>query len=729
MRKRFLAISMATVMMLCMAGCGKKNGSSETSATVSQVATESDSFSSVKVAGEDDMFSDRDYDISYDDAEEIALADGSSSTKASGVSIEGDVVTITKAGSYKLSGELSDGQIIVDVADDEKVQLVLDGVKIENDDSAVIYVKNADKVFVTTTESENSLSVTGEFAESEDGVDAVIYAKDDITLNGAGTLNISCETSHGISGKDDVKITSGIYNIDVAKKGIDANDSVRVADGTINITSGTDGIHVENTDDETLGFFYAIGGTFNIEAGYDGIDTSGEALIYDGDYNIVSGGGYENGAFHSDNMMGGGFGGQQNFENEQNVGGRPGLENGEFDGQMPDAASGENFGGGRRGRRGENTQGEQQNSGSGMEGQSSDGSNMSEMTPPDMADGQMPEDMTPPDMAGDRMSEDMTTPEMQGTEATDDPSSETQNDSTNNTKKTDGSQITDTSETTEETEYDADDYLENSTKGIKADGGIYIYGGTYTIDAADDTIHSDNEVTIDEGSLTLSSGDDGIHADVIITLNGGNIDISSSYEGVEAHTIEINGGDINLVASDDGLNAGGDTDASLSINGGILHISAGGDCVDSNGNLVVTGGETYVSGPNNGGNGSIDYEVNGYITGGTFITAGASGMAMNFGQDSTQCSILYELSGSVESGTTITLSDSDGNEIASYTPDKAYQSIVISSPDIESDGTYTLTVGSETYTIEMSGTIYGQGTGMGGFGGMGGNGMMPGGGF
>lgn len=674
MRKRFLAISMTTVMILCMAGCGKKS-SSETSTTTSSIATESDSGSSAVVASEDDMFSDRDYDISYDDAKDIILTDGASSTDADGVTIDGDIITITEAGSYKLSGSLSDGQIIVDVADGEKVQLVLDGVDIENDDSAVIYVKNADKVFITTTSSENNLSVTGEFAESEEGIDAVIYAKDDITLNGSGTLNISCEVSHGIVGKDDVKITSGTYNIEAAKKGIDANDSIRVADGEINITSGTDGIHVENTEDETLGFFYAIGGTFNIDAGYDGIDASGEAYIYDGEYNITAGGGSENGPVHTENMMGGGFGGDlQDFQGQGGFGeGRQ-----EFQGR-PDGQGGPGGQGGFRDQR-------------------SEGTDMGDMTPPDMESGEMPEGMTPPDMESGEMPEGMTPPDMEEGEVPE------------------GMTDSDIEESVEEDEYDADDYLENSTKGIKADGGIYIFGGSFDIDAADDTIHSDNVINIDNGTLELASGDDGIHADVSLTIAGGTIDISSSYEGLEAHTIDINDGNINLVASDDGLNAGGSTDASLTINGGVINISAAGDCVDSNGNLVVTGGETYVSGPNNGGNGSIDYEVNGYITGGTFISAGASGMAMNFGSDSTQCSILYELSGSVESGTEITLKDSSGNVIVSYTPDKAFQSIVISSPDIESDGTYTLTVGSESYTIEMSGTIYGQGTGMGGFG-------------
>ncbi|MBQ9609810.1 MAG: carbohydrate-binding domain-containing protein [Lachnospiraceae bacterium] len=711
MRKKYIVISMAMVMALCMAGCGKTTNNNSTNTTeAGYVSSESDSESSVKVTNDDDMFTDRDYDTSYDDAEKITLADGASSTSASGVEISGDVITITKAGSYKLSGTLTDGQIIIDCADDDKVQLVLDGVDITNDDSAVIYVKNADKVFITTTSSDNSLTVTGEFAEDEDGVDAVIYAKDDITFNGTGTLDITSETSHGIVGKDDVKITSGTYNITAAKKGIDANDSVRVADGEINITSGTDGIHVENTDDTTLGYFYAIGGTFNIDAGYDGIDASGELYIYDGEYNITSGGGSDNGVFHTGDMMGGfgqgGFGGQE--FGQENFG-----QQGGFDGQMPDFSD-EDFAGGMQegnfgqgGPGGHGGPGGQGGFGGGrQDGQRHDMADsempdMGDMTPPDMADGEMPDlgDMTPPDMADGEVPDmgDMIPPDM----------------ADDTVEQTDDNSVDEAEE-----EYDADDYTENSTKGIKADGGIYISGGTFNIDSADDTLHSDNVVVINDGTITISSGDDGIHADVSLTINGGNIDIETSYEGIEASSIELNGGTVNLVASDDGLNAGGGTDATLTINGGEYNLSAGGDGVDSNGTLLMTGGTVYLSGPNNGGNGSIDYEVSGSITGGTFVSAGASGMALNFGSDSTQCSILYELSSSVSSGTKITLTDASGNVIVSYTPDKDFQSIIISSPEIESDGTYTLTVGSDTYTIEMSGTIYGQGSGMGmgGFG-------------
>ena len=648
MRKKMLTIGLATMMILSLSGCGKGSDVNDAKTTVGSEATKTDANNtgSEEIISDDEMFSDRDYDISYDDAVDIVLSDGSSATDADNVTIEGDVITITKAGSYKLTGSLSNGQIIVECDENDKVQLVLDGVDISCDDSAAIYVKSADKVFITTTGSENNLTVSGEFSENEDGVDAVIYSKDDITFNGEGTLNINCETSHGIVGKDDVKITSGTYNIVADKKGIDANDSVRVADGVINIESKTDGIHIENSEDETLGFLYVIGGEFKIEAGYDGIDASGKLYIYDGDFDITAGGGYENGAFHSDNMMGGGFGGQM----------PEGME--PFDmqnGQRP-----EGFEEGQGGRRGKGNP-RQENS-----------------------------------MANET-TEVSTEALFENTEADE--------------ESTDPDESYAEENAVEETEYDADDYLENSTKGIKADGGIYIYGGSLDIDAADDTLHSDNEIIIEEGNITLSSGDDGIHSDVLLTVNGGIINIYNCYEALEAHTMEINDGEIKLTASDDGLNAGGGTDASLTINGGIINISAAGDCVDSNGTLAVTGGETYVSGPNNGGNGSMDYEINGYITGGTYVSAGASGMAMNFGSDSTQCSILYELPSSVAGNTGITLSDVDGNVIVSYTPDKDFQSIVISSPDIESNGTYILTVGDSSYTIEMSGMIYGTGTG------------------
>ena len=192
-------------------------------------------------------------------------------------------ITINEEGAYVFSGKASNVSIIVEADDTAKVQLVLDGLTISNDSDACIYVKSADKVFVTTTEgSTNTLTVSGTFqADGDTNVDGVIFSKDDITLNGLGTLVIS-SSDNGIVGKDDVKVTGGTYQISATSKAIQANDSIRIADGTFTLKAGTDGLHAENTDDPSLGYIYICGGSMEIQANDDGIHATTIFQIDDG---------------------------------------------------------------------------------------------------------------------------------------------------------------------------------------------------------------------------------------------------------------------------------------------------------------------------------------------------------------------------------------------------------------------------------------------------------------
>ena len=214
------------------------------------------------------MFTERDLSGEYDESEavKITLSDDASEVNgnASGVSIEGNTVTITEEGTYHFTGTLSEGQIIVD-ADEAKVQIVLDGVEITCEESAAVYVKSADKVFVTLQDgSQNSLSHTGAYVAVDDNnIDAVIFAKSDLTLNGTGTLTIHAEDGHGIVSKDDLKISGGTYEITAAKHALSGKNSVRIADGTFTLTSGKDGIHVENEDTEK-GFLYIADGDLQL---------------------------------------------------------------------------------------------------------------------------------------------------------------------------------------------------------------------------------------------------------------------------------------------------------------------------------------------------------------------------------------------------------------------------------------------------------------------------------
>ena len=241
-------------------------------------------------------FSARDLSAEYDDETiTVQLTGSGASADSDKVSVSGSTVIITGSGTYLISGTLQNGSIIVDAGKEDKVQLVLNGVSIHSDTYAAIYVKQADKVFVTLAAgTQNALSNGGSFTQQdENNVDAVIFAKDDLTLNGTGSLLIESPAGHGIVGKDEVTITGGIYEITAARCAIRANDSIAIADGTFTLTAGTDGLHAENDDDDTLGNIYIAGGTFTIRAEDDAIHANTLLQIDDGDFAITGAEGLE----------------------------------------------------------------------------------------------------------------------------------------------------------------------------------------------------------------------------------------------------------------------------------------------------------------------------------------------------------------------------------------------------------------------------------------------------
>ena len=615
-RKKLLALFCATALsMTAVAGCtGTKSStgnvvSSETEVNAEETVAQSETgtFSSA------DMFTERDLAGTYEEsgAVYVTLSGDGITGETDGVAIKGQTVTITAEGTYIFSGTLSEGQIVVD-ADNAKVQIVFDNVDITCASSAAVYVKSAEKVFVTLAEgSQNTLRNTDEYVAIDDNnIDAVIFAKSDLTLNGTGSLTIVSAEGHGIVSKDDLKITGGTYDITAAGHALSGKDSVRIADGTFILTAEKDGIHAENADDEEKGYIYIADGDFTITSDGDGMDASSIVQIEDGTFDITAGGGAANSQkTHESDMPGGGM--SQNIE-------RP------------------------------------------------DGESMPEM-------GEKPD--------GENMPQDTTTDES-GT----------------------------------------------STKGIKAGGGMYLNGGTYQIDSADDSIHSNANITIADGTYTLATGDDGVHADDALTVNGGTITVTESYEGLEGLTVTINDGTIDITARDDGINTAGGTDQSgfgtfgnhfkgmdsaddeteettdnemwMELNGGYIHILAGGDGVDSNGDLTINGGEIYIDGPFDNGNSAIDYgdRSSAYVNGGMLVAIGSSGMAEGMSDSSKQKVLMVKLGEQMEAGDVV-LTDSEGNVIVSYTALKSYDCVIISTAEVESGATYTLTTSGTTTEV------------------------------
>lgn len=602
MKKGIMIISL--IMLLSFSGCAnnKSNDSSQ----------ESEQANMVDFAKTDEeMFTDRDYEVGYDENTSvlIQLNKDSATASSNSVQIEERTITITEEGTYIISGTLNDGMIVVNADETAKLQIVLNDVNISSNTSAPIYILEADKVFVTLADgSENVVSNGGTFtAIDENNIDGAIFSKQDLTFNGSGTLTVESPAAHGIVCKDDLVFTSGTYIINTASHGLDVNDSVRITNATVEIDAGKDGIHVENTDDSTLGYVYVASGNFDIEAEGDGISAEAYMQIEGGTMKLLCGGGSQNASVPTSDSWGGFMGG---------------------DGMPPNG----------RGQKGMG------------------GNGMNPMQPP-----------------------------------------------------TEMNTVT-------------SDESSTSIKGLKSTGSILISDGNITIDSADDAIHSNASITIKGGLFGLASGDDGIHADETLNITAGTLDITESYEGLEALDIEISGGDIQLTATDDGLNAAGGVDASgtggmrggdqfgpgmgnassssgsIVISGGTIAIKASGDGIDANGSLTISGGYTTVVGPTSGDTATLDYDTSATITGGTFIGTGASMMAQSF-SDSKQ-GVIAVNTGNQAAGTKILIEDIDGNEVVSYSPELSFQVLIISSPDIVSGDTYTITVGSESGEVQ-----------------------------
>ena len=251
--------------------------------------------------------------------------------------------------------------------------------------------------------------------------------------------------------------------------------------------------------------------------------------------------------------------------------------------------------------------------------------------------------------------------------------------------------------------------------GINGKDSLEIQAGTFHITSGEDGLHSKGDVIISDGTLDISASDDGIHADAALIINGGNVKVSESYEGLEGLSVTVNGGEVSVKASDDGVNSAGGSDtgddifavtdgAVITINGGTVYVEASGDGIDSNGSIVITGGDIYVDGPEMDGNASLDYNGTASITGGSFALTGSSGMFQSFSEDSTQPQIIVYYSEKQAAGTEITVTDSDGNVIYDNADStKAFTAFLLSSAELKDGETYTVKNGDQEATVTIDG--------------------------
>jgi len=220
----------------------------------------------------------------------VKLADGSSKVTGSGAKVKGDVVTITKAGTYLLSGSLSDGQVDVDSAGDGKVKLVLDGVDIASANTSPLVITAADEAVVILADgSKNKLSdapAASADDEKPDAPTATLFSADDLTIAGTGSLTVSGKSKDGIASKDGLVILAGAVTVDAVDDGIGGKDYLVIDDGTVSVTSGGDGLKSNGDTPGKLGWIRLDGGTATIEAVSDGVSAEGSVTVTGGTVNV-----------------------------------------------------------------------------------------------------------------------------------------------------------------------------------------------------------------------------------------------------------------------------------------------------------------------------------------------------------------------------------------------------------------------------------------------------------
>ena len=544
----------------------------------------------------------------------IQLKSDKIESTGAGADVSGAKLTIRSAGTYVVSGTLADGQIVIDAGKDDIVRLVLDNANLYCSTSAPLYAKQAGKLIVSLPDgTKNVLSDAASYVyetEGEDEPNAALFSKDDLTINGGGTLTVNANYNNGITSKDDLKIIGSTLIVTAADDAIVGRDRLGIKYGSFTLNAGGDGLKSSNDTDTEKGIVEIEDGVFSINAAADGIQAETTATIYGGEFEIQTGGGSALAEPKQEAPMGGMRGGRGG------IGGKTPP-----DGAAPDT----------------------------------------EPMPEPSA-----EPTTPPD------------------------------------QQIEGEQT--------------------STKGLKAGTALNIAGGKITADTRDDALHSNGNVTVTGGILSIQTGDDGIHADGDVLIEDGTIQITKCYEGVEGSNVTINGGSIDLTASDDGINAasGNDSDTTgpmnnggmaagdylLTINGGTIVVNAQGDGIDSNGSVIQNGGTLVVNGPTSGGDGALDYEKEYTLNGGTLIAAGSSQMNLAPSPGSAQNSISMSFSEIQQAGSAVSLTDSGGNTLAVFVPQKTYQSIIISTPEIQTGENYTLNCGAAV-SGEAPGGYYG----------------------
>ncbi len=659
-----------TLRLLCIAlcACMALNGCSSTSLPDDTLSSEQEEMDDSVSSSEDSAYTYSDYELddSFDrqSAASITLSGSTAQSNGSGVSINNATVTISKEGCYLISGELEDGQIIVDAGDSDKVQLVLDNASIHCSTGSAILVRNADKVKVTlAADSENELSDGTEYQTDDDNPDAALFSKDDLVINGSGSLTVQGNYKHGIAGNDDLVITGGRLTVNSLSHALRGKDSVAILDGTFVLTSQKDGIQASNTEDSTKGWVQIDGGNFTIQSSGDGIQAETNLSIYDGSFTITSGGGAVNGADHTENR-GGGFG--------RPGGNRPDSANGQTSPEMPSQPA---------------------------EG----GQTPSEMPSQPAEGGQTPSEMPSQPAEGEQSSSGN---ESDYSELIFDPDDfdDTSTDDSDTTVSTKGIKAGNALLIQQGTFV-----IDSADDAIHSNYSVTIDGGSFQLSSGDDGIHAEAYLNINGGTTTIAESYEGLEA-AQIHISGGTTQVFSSDDGLNAtggSSFELVDGLLVLKdtsSSDTEQTFGGrggmfevEDNCDITISGGNLTVTtSNGDGIDSNGSLNVSGGTVLVFGSSSGGEGALDYTGSSSISGGTLVALGSSGMAQSMEPDDSHATLMVTWDEVQPAGTRLTLCTQQGEILCSLQSTNSFQTAVI--------GTDSLSAGQEV-SLYTGGTV------------------------
>lgn len=289
MKKRVVA---SLVIALFISACSPSSASTENSADTQTQTSKSTSEDTADISDTFGTYEKEDLNTEYDsDSSTVELSDNTEEVE--GVSVDGQIVTINQGGTYVLSGELTDGQVVVNVNEDAKVHLVLNDVTITNQQGPAILVEQAEKV-VTTLASDTTNTLTDGDDYQLDGdetePDATFYSKEDLVINGDGELKVSGNYNNGIRSKDDLILVSGEYTVNAKNNALKGKDSVEILDGSYTLTTEEgDGIQSNNSDEEDKGHIAIDGGTFKITSGRDGVQAETDVNIQQAEITIKTG--------------------------------------------------------------------------------------------------------------------------------------------------------------------------------------------------------------------------------------------------------------------------------------------------------------------------------------------------------------------------------------------------------------------------------------------------------